>query len=145
MVPIVKQPGAMAPASGPRRGAILLIEDRDDVRQGLAQLLELHGFLVADARDGEEALTQLKADPDAFALVLLDLMLPGALDGRQLRRCQLEDPRLAPVPTIVVTGTETDRGERASLDPDAWLDKPFRFDDLLTLVKRYVVSEASPM
>jgi hypothetical protein len=38
-------------APGPRRGAILLVEDRDDVRQGLAQLLELQGFLVADARE----------------------------------------------------------------------------------------------
>lgn len=145
MVLIVKYADAMTPASGPRRGAILLIEDRDDVRQGLAQLLELHGFLVADARDGEEALTQLKADPDGFALVLLDLMLPGRLDGHEVRMRQLEDPRLAPVPTIVVTGTETDRVERTTLDPDAWLDKPFRFDDLLALVKRYVVSEASPM
>ena len=35
----------------PRRGAILVLEDRDDVRQGMAQLLELHGFLVVDAAD----------------------------------------------------------------------------------------------
>src|ERR1043166_1037717 len=63
----------------PRRGALLVVEDRDDVRQGLSQLLELHGFLVFDAADGEQALDILNGDPENFALVLLDLMLPGSL------------------------------------------------------------------
>ena len=65
------------PTLSRRRGAILVVEDRDDVRQGLAQLLELHGYLVADAGTGEEGNRQLNADPDAVALILLDLMLPG--------------------------------------------------------------------
>ena len=128
----------IAPA---RRGTILVVEDREDVRHGLAQLLELNGFLVADARTGDDALEQLKADPEGIALVLLDLMLPGTLSGRQLRQRQLEDPKLSTVPTIVVTATDLDHEERLTLRPDAWLDKPFRFDDLLELVKRHVVSE----
>jgi DNA-binding response OmpR family regulator len=129
----------------PRRGAILLIEDRDDVRQGLAQLLELHGFLVSDARDGEDGLRQLTSDPDGFALVLLDLMLPGRLSGPGFRARQLAEPGLAAVPTIVVTASDLNQNERVRLQPDAWLDKPFRFDDLLELVKRYVVSEGSAL
>src|SRR5687768_18503250 len=83
-----------------KRGAILVVEDRDDVRQGLAQLLELHGFLVADARNGEEALEQLTSDPQAYALILLDLMLPGAVSGRDVRLRQMQDPALAALPTI---------------------------------------------
>ncbi len=125
-----------------RRGAILVIEDRDDVRQGLAQLLELHGFLVADARTGEQAIEQLTTDPEAVALVLLDLVLPGPLSGVDVRARQLADPALATIPTIVLTASDTPQPERLPLHPDAWLDKPFRFDDLLTLVKRYVVPEA---
>ena len=124
-----------------KRGAILVVEDRDDVRQGLAQLLELHGFLVADARNGEEALEQLKSDPQAYALILLDLMLPGAVSGRDVRLRQMQDPALAALPTIVVSASDMDHRERVGLNPDAWLDKPYRFDDLLELVKRYVVSE----
>ena len=123
------------------RGAILVVEDRDDVRQGLAQLLELHGFLVADARNGEEALEQLTSDPQAYALILLDLMLPGAVSGRDVRLRQMQDPALAALPTIVVSASDMDHRERVGLNPDAWLDKPYRFDDLLELVKRYVVSE----
>jgi len=125
-----------------RRGAILVVEDRDDVRQGMAQLLELHGFLVADARTGEQAMEQLTTDPESVALVLLDLVLPGPLSGIDVRVRQLANPALAMIPTIVVTGSDTPQPERLPLRPDAWLDKPFRFDDLLTLVKRYVVPEA---
>ena len=121
-----------------RRGTILVVEDRDDVRTGLAQLLALHGFLVAGAPTGEEALRQLKANPDAFALIVLDLLLPGDLDGAALRQTQLADAALSPIPTIVITGTEPKADERQPLRPDEWLDKPFRFDDLLPLVKRYV-------
>jgi CheY-like chemotaxis protein len=124
-----------------KRGAILVVEDRDDVRQGLAQLLELHGFLVADARNGEEALEQLTSDPHAYALILLDLMLPGTVSGRDVRLRQMQDPALAALPTIVVSASDMDHRERVGLNPDAWLDKPYRFDDLLELVKRYVVSE----
>ena len=126
-----------------RRGAILVIEDRDDVRQGLGQLLELHGFLVADACSGEEALQQLTSDPQGFALILLDLMLPGAVSGRDVRLRQMTDPLLSTIPTIVVSAADLDHRERVGLQPDAWLDKPYRFDDLLELVKRYVVSEGA--
>jgi CheY-like chemotaxis protein len=132
---------AMREPRSPRRGAILVVEDRDDVRQGLSQLLELHGYLVADAGSGEDARRLLDADPDGFALILLDLMLPGDISGRDLRTYQLDDPALATIPTIVVTASELDARERARLRPEALLEKPFRFDDLLGLVKRYVVSE----
>src|SRR5438093_9089415 len=46
----------------PRRGEILLIEDRDEVREGLAQLLELHGFMVTEAADGDHGMRELAAN-----------------------------------------------------------------------------------
>jgi DNA-binding response OmpR family regulator len=128
-----------------KRGAILVIEDRDDVRQGLAQLLELHGYLVGDASTGEEALKLLTSDPAGYALVLLDLMLPGAISGRDLRLRQMSDPQLRTVPTIVVSAADINHSERVGLDPDAWLDKPYRFDDLMALIRRYVVAEGSAL
>jgi len=122
----------------PRRGAILVVEDRDDVRQGMAQLLELHGFLVVDAAAGEQALDHLRADPDGFALLLLDLRMPGPVDGRDVRRSQLKSPDLADIPTVVVTATVPDGITKAQLRADAWIEKPFRFDDLLLVVRQYV-------
>jgi DNA-binding response OmpR family regulator len=127
----------------PRRGAILVVEDRADVRSGLAQLLEFHGFLVAEASDGESALAHLQRSDEGIALILLDLMLPGGLSGRDIRGRMLAEPTQADIPTIIVTASEVDAPGRAGLCPTAWLEKPFRFDELLGLVKRYVVPEAT--
>src|SRR4051812_49089849 len=125
----------------PRRGAILVVEDRDDVRQGLTQLLELHGFLVYDAATGGEALAHLHAAGEAIALVLLDLLLPGTLSGNDVRAHQLADRQLAGVPTVIVSACEPDYRSRARLQPQGWLEKPFHADALLTVVKRFVVPE----
>jgi CheY-like chemotaxis protein len=143
------QDGSVVPAgidalvSGPRRGAILVVEDRADVRQGLAQLLELNGFLVFDAADGQQAMAHLQADPESIALILLDLMLPGQTSGRDVRAQQLGDTRLAHIPAIILSACEPDMRGRAQLRPEAWLEKPFRFDALLEIIRRYVVPERS--
>lgn len=125
----------------PRRGAILVIEDRDDVRQGLAQLLEFNGFLVEEARTGDAALERLDSRDGGIALVVLDLVLPGEVSGRDIRARMLGDPDHADLPTVIVTASEVDAPGRAGLCPTAWLEKPFRFDDLLDLVRRFVVPE----
>lgn len=125
----------------PRRGAILVIEDRDDVRQGLAQLLEFNGFLVEEARTGDAALERLESRDGGIALVVLDLVLPGEVSGRDIRARMLGDPDHADLPTVIVTASEVDAPGRAGLCPTAWLEKPFRFDDLLDLVRRFVVPE----
>jgi DNA-binding response OmpR family regulator len=132
-----------SPSVGIRRGEILLIEDRDEVRQGLAQLLEMHGFLVIEAADADHAMREMAAQPDGFALVLLDLLLNGAMTGVDFRKRQLAHPRLSAVPTIVITASEIPPNERARLRADGWLEKPFRFDTLLDMVRRHVVSEGS--
>ena len=129
----------------PRRGAILVVEDRDDVRQGMAQLLELHGFLVVDAAAGEQALAHLHTDPKGYALMLLDLMMPGTLSGSDVRQRQLTFPELADIPTVVVTAAEPDGSLRAQLQADAWIEKPFRFDDLLAVVRQFVLPERTPL
>ena len=129
----------------PRRGAVLVLEDRDDVRQGMAQLLDLHGFLVVDASNAEQALVHLATDPQGFALILLDLMMPGRLNGSDFRARQLASPELAHIPTLVVSATCPDSPARVELHPDAWIEKPFRFDDLLAIVKQYVTPEAGAM
>jgi DNA-binding response OmpR family regulator len=142
---IVGGPPPATVARAPRRGAILVVEDRYDVRQGMAQLLELHGFLVVDASAGEQALIHLGADPRGFALILLDLMMPGPITGCDLRSRQIAAPELADIPTIVVSATEPDAALRLQLRPDGWIAKPFRFDELLSLVKLYVTPEAGAL
>src|SRR5687767_14541908 len=112
----------------PRRGAILLVEDHDDMRIGLAQLLELNGFVVRTAVSGEQALRFLAAEADALALILLDLVLAGSVSGRDVRAWQLADPETATVPTVVVSACEPEALAQAQLRPAAWLEKPFRLE-----------------
>ena len=122
----------------PRSGAILLIEDCEDMRVGVAQLLELNGFHVSDTGDGEQAIDRLTANPGNFALVLLDLVLPGRISGGDVRARQLADPKLAAVPTVVVTACEPHEEAQAALKPEVWLEKPFRGEQLLSVVRKYV-------
>jgi DNA-binding response OmpR family regulator len=125
----------------PRRGTILVVEDFDDLRLGVAQLLELHGFTVRAAANGEQALRHLESAPDTFALILLDLVLPGRLSGQDLRARQLADATTALVPIVVVSACEPEEMSRAQLRPAAWLEKPFQIDALLDIVKQHVVPE----
>ena len=133
----------LSPTATPRRGEILLIEDCTEVREGLAQLLELHGYMVTEFADGERGMREFATQPQAFALVILDLMLGETMAGMDFRLQQLLDTQLASVPTIVITASDLSIPDRLPLHPDGWLDKPFRFDTLLELVKRYVNAESA--
>jgi CheY-like chemotaxis protein len=123
----------------PRHGSILVIEDSNDVRLGVLQLLELSGYQVDGAATGEQGLTRLTSSPAAFALILLDLRLPGIVSGFDVRAHQLAHPDLATVPTVVMTACEPPSSQRDALHTDGWLDKPFRANDLLEVVRRFVV------
>jgi DNA-binding response OmpR family regulator len=127
------------PVAAPRRGGILIVEDRDDVRQGLAQLLELHGYLVFEASNAAETFAHFEASPGGIALILLDLVLPGP-SGAAIRATQLADPRLSGIPTIIVSAYAPDIPYGAALRATAWFEKPFRFDQLLDEVRKHVAT-----
>lgn len=131
---------ATHPAVTARRGAILVIEDRADVREGLAQLLEFQGFVVFEAGDAHEAFQQFDASPHGIALILLDLNLPGP-SGSDIRARQLANPVIAEIPAIVVSACAPDSDGSDALRAAAWLEKPFRFDRLLEEVRRFVLPE----
>jgi DNA-binding response OmpR family regulator len=126
----------------PRRGAILIVEDREDVREGLSQLLEFQGYVVFEAANSREAFAHLESSPHGIALILLDLILPGT-GGEQIRAAQLANPDVAEIPLIVASACSPDVPGAAALRAAAWLEKPFRFNQLLEEVRRFVLPEAS--
>jgi len=130
-------PESFQPVPRPRRGAILVVEDRDDVRQGLAQLLELHGYIVFEAADAIEAFTHLESCSNGIALILLDLALPGC-SGSEIRATQLANAQLSEIPTIIVSAYGPEIADNSALQAVAWFEKPFRFDQLLAEVRKYV-------
>ena len=88
---------------------ILIVEDDEDLREMMAQLLALEGFKAETAANGREALAYL-ALGDRPDVILLDLMMP-VMDGWEFRRQQVTDPALAAVPVVVLSAVEPARAE----------------------------------
>jgi CheY-like chemotaxis protein len=112
---------------------VLIVEDDEDLREMMAQLLSLEGFHSATVANGREALQYLH-DAEKPQVILLDLMMP-VMDGWEFRRQQQADPELAPVPVIVLSAL--DQGRTSGLEAAAFLKKPLDFDRLLSLVRSY--------
>jgi CheY-like chemotaxis protein len=114
---------------------ILLVEDDCAIRQTVAELLEEEGYQVECAVNGADALTRLERS-EAPSLILLDLTMP-VMDGWSFRAAQRRDPRLAAIPTVVLTASHTgDRRAADDLAPAAFLPKPFDLDRLIDTVHR---------
>ncbi|HEX9401416.1 MAG TPA: response regulator [Anaeromyxobacter sp.] len=113
---------------------ILLVEDDSALRSALAELLVERGFEVACAGDGREALAALCGPVPS--IILLDLAMP-VMDGWAFRAEQRRDPRLAGIPTVVLSATPAaDAHALDGFEPDAALSKPFDFDRLVETVHR---------
>jgi CheY-like chemotaxis protein len=112
---------------------VLIVEDDVELRDMMAQLLTLEGFLATTVANGREALDYLGRG-DRPDVILLDLMMP-VMDGWEFRRKQQSDPALATVPVIVLSALDHRRA--AEVDAVAFLKKPLDFDRLLELVRRY--------
>jgi CheY-like chemotaxis protein len=123
--------GSQAPAGK----TVLIVDDCPHCRDTLGILFGLHGFGVATAADGGEALAYLGRHP-APCLIVLDLMMPG-MDGRQFRAAQLRDPALAPIP-VVVCSAVADLTDPADLPGvQALLAKPVDPAELVALARRH--------
>lgn len=112
---------------------VLIVEDDPDTREMLGKFLELEGFQVETAANGQQALDKLETGVKACVIVL-DLMMP-VMDGWQFRRRQAEDARIAKIPTIIVSAAGRDR--MAQVTADAYLAKPIDMDELLTRVAEF--------
>jgi DNA-binding response OmpR family regulator len=109
---------------------ILVVDDEKDIVETVAYNLRRHGYDVAMAYDGADALeVAFRESPD---LILLDLMLPG-LDGMEVARRLKADARTAATPLVMLTakGEETDVVIGLTLGADDYVTKPFSMKILL--------------
>ena len=109
----------------------MIVEDDPDTREMLERFLQLEGFEVRTAANGQLALQSLQAD-NASCVILLDLMMP-VMDGWQFRQAQAKDPKLSGIPVVVVTAAGP-RNEIPGIEAVAWLSKPVDFDRLLATI-----------
>jgi two-component system nitrogen regulation response regulator NtrX len=101
--------------------SVLVVDDEPNIRRMLAALLTAEGYEVHEAADGQSALEVAKSDPD---VVLLDLMMPGSLDGMTtLQKLRERDPEL---PVIMMSGRAalSDAVRATRLGAFNFLEKP---------------------
>ena len=128
----------MSPAS------ILVIDDEPQIRRVLRTTLSTHGYEIAEAKTGEEALEWLRKQPPD--LVLLDMNMPG-MGGVEACR---EIRRASDAPIIMLTVRNAERDKVAALDAgaDDYVVKPFGIEELLARIRaalrRYAPGDALP-
>jgi len=114
--------------------AKILVVDDDAVIQQLIEVnLELEGYEVDKASNGQEALD--KVAQDAPDLILLDVMMPR-MNGRDVCRLLKSDPKTASIPIIFLSARAQDMDVEAGLElgADAYVTKPFDPGQLLDTI-----------
>ena len=113
---------------------ILVVEDDDDIREVVEEVLSSEGYRVDVAKDGIDALGKLAGDETRPPLILLDMMMPR-MDGETFLRALRNRPFLAEAPVVVISGNAAARDRANALHATACLVKPFELDELLGLVR----------
>jgi two-component system cell cycle response regulator DivK len=116
---------------------ILVVEDQEDNRQILRDLLGNAGYELTEAENGEEAIAAVaKQRPD---LILMDIQLP-LMDGYEATRRIRTNPDLNSVPIIAVTSYALtgDEDKARAAGCDGYVSKPYSPRDLLAKVRTYL-------
>ena len=116
---------------------ILVVEDQDDNRRILRDLLTASGYELIEAVDGEQGLTSAEQErPD---LILMDIQLPG-IDGYEVTRRIKANEALRNIPIIAVTSYALSGDDQKAFEAgcDAYVTKPFSPRQLLAKIREYL-------
>ena len=120
--------------SGAPKPTVMVVDDDEDVREGIAQILVQGGYAVIEERNGAEALETLRAGSRP-RLILLDLMMP-VMDGETFcDRCRT-DPELATIPIFIISSDVAAAVRLARSRAAGFLTKPVERETLLEAARR---------
>lgn len=119
----------------PNGSKVLLVEDTEDNRFMMRRLLEMVGYTVVEARNGQEAVRL--AESETPALILMDLSLP-IIDGLAATRLIRKIPAAEKTPIIAVSAHDTSdfQAEAMTAGCDGYVTKPIDFASLESLIAR---------
>jgi CheY-like chemotaxis protein len=114
---------------------ILLVDDEPSIRETVSFILEMEGYRVVTAGNGDDALEQIRRLQPP--VVLLDAMMPRR-DGFDVCRTVKSDPALAATKIVMLTalGQKTDQEKAMVAGADFYVTKPFDEEELLALLSR---------
>lgn len=119
------------------RKRILIIDDEKEFCQLVRTHLELDGdlevFTAANGKDGVEAARQVKPD-----LVLLDIMMPGGMDGFEVLKTLKKDEKTVAIPVVMLTVMQDDASkiEATQLYDEDYITKPVKLKELKAKVEK---------
>ena len=117
---------------------VLIVEDQSDIRELIRMTLEIEDFDIGEAENGDVGLGLARTSrPD---LVLLDVMMPGTLDGFDVCQQIKSDPALKRMKVIILSakGQDSDKQQGKQAGADGYLTKPFSPKQLLDVVSRHL-------
>lgn len=121
----------VVPASA-QRGRVLVVDDDPAIRTSLSRALELEGYSLETAADGNEALSRIGTfAPD---VVVLDLMMPN-VDGLSVCRVLRSEGNKVPILMLTARTETSDRVAGLDAGADDYLGKPFALEELLARVR----------
>ena len=118
-----------------KSGEILIIEDDKDINDLLATALSKAGYRTRQAWSGTEGELLLKLDREAYALVLLDLMLPGMTGEEVLEQIRQEQKKEMPVLILSAKVSVQDKVKLLRLGADDYITKPFDPEEVIARVE----------
>ena len=116
---------------------ILVVDDQEDLRGVLRDLLIGSGYTVIEAADGETGVAKAKSDrPD---LILMDIQMP-VIDGYEATRLIKVDPNLKPIPIVAVSSfaMKGDEDKARAAGCDHYVTKPYSPMQLLRLIRGFL-------
>lgn len=122
---------------------ILIVEDQPDICKLIRMTLEFGDFEIHEAHDGESGLNMARATMPT--VMLLDVMMPGLLDGYQVCSRIKQDPSLRGIQVVMLTarGQATDLAAGEAAGADAYLVKPFSPLELIERVEAMATAAAA--
>lgn len=117
---------------------ILVVDDQETIRQLLSVCLRAPEREIVLAESGERALEI--ARQHTFDLVIMDIMMPGGMDGFETLLRMRDDPAIQTCPVLVLTAKDqsSERSRAAEIGADGFLAKPFHIDELQEYVTRLI-------
>lgn len=114
---------------------IIIMDDQESMLQILSQTLKDQGFEVTTANDGEEGLSKIKANPQAFNLILADVNMPKLNGFELLQQVKQSQPRIPVVfCTSMAEGVVDMVGKEYHVD--GVIKKPFEIEDVLKTINQ---------
>jgi two-component system cell cycle response regulator DivK len=117
---------------------ILVVDDKEDSRVLVGKILRLRGYEVIGAGTGEDAVKMTQSElPD---LILMDVRLPGGIDGLEATRRIKAMPQLAHIPILAMTASVRPENEQRALDAgcSGFIRKPIDMDELPKQVAEHI-------